>query len=103
MGDVNFDRKDKVTKPGGEYQECDSGYAGNFSEKDASVKRMNASNKMGQVVCHYTGNQEVMYERTGGGQTAYEGLPVAETYKCATSKGSPGQDAVVRPVKKVSN
>lgn len=79
MGD-KFDRADKVTKMGGSYQDFEgptSPNYGNYSEKNASISRLDLVNK-----------------QTANSPTAYNSEPIPETYKPATSNGVPPANAV---------
>lgn len=75
--EVPFSKKDKVTTPGGDYANANSEAKGNWAEKNASISRLDLVNKS-----------------TSTSPTAYNGLPIPETYKCATSNGEPDANAV---------
>lgn len=75
-----FDKADKVTNAGGSYQDFESPDPkeyGNFSEKNSSISRLDMVGK----------------SRSNCG-TAYNGRPIPETYKPATSNGVPDANAV---------
>ncbi len=82
-----FNEASKVTNPGGNYQgSIDKGLTGeygNFSEKNASIARLD---KVGKS-----------YSNSG---TVYNSDPIPETYKPATSNGKPPANAVVYNVTK---
>lgn len=75
-----FDRADKVTNPGGSYQNFEGPTSpdyGNYAEKNASISRLDLVNK-----------------QTANSPTAYNSYPIPETYKPATSNGVPPANAV---------
>lgn len=96
---VVFNEKGKVTNTkGSDYHDLsrkDSGLYGNFSEKDASLDYLRGRNKDGQRIRNYSGNSLNSELRTGAGSTAYDGRPIPEVYKPATSQGSVPPNAVV--------
>ncbi len=73
-----FNRASKVTKTGGDYQNFSHDEErGNFSQKNSSISRLD------------------MIDKNNPDQgTAYNGKPIPETYKPATSHGTPDADAV---------
>ena len=77
---IKFNEKDKVTSEYDNYQRLsgsDKPY-GNFAEKNASISRL-----------------DMVGKNSANSGTAYNGKPIPETYKPATSEGVPNADAVV--------
>jgi len=93
----DFNLKGKVTKTeGSDYNDFrkDSGLHGNFSEKDSSLEYLRNRNKEGQSVANYSATQRQSRIHTEGGVTAYDSMPIPETYKPATSQGNCLHNAV---------
>jgi hypothetical protein len=65
-----------------------SGLHGNFAEKDASMEYLRERNKQGQSVANFSGTERQSRIHTQGGGTAYNGMPIPEVYKPATSQGN---------------
>jgi hypothetical protein len=83
-----FDRADKVTNPGSDYNDFGRGAdKGNWSQKNSSISRLDLVNK-----------------QTNQCGTAYNSNPIKETYKSGTSNGVPDANAVeYETVKKDQN
>jgi hypothetical protein len=93
-GDAHdFNIKGKVTNSGSGYGNMGSGIPFNGAEKDASIAYLQDRNKKGQVVRQFNATQ-MTDEKYGQGATAYDPCPIPETYKPATSNGTPDPDAV---------
>lgn len=92
-GDAHdFNNAAKVTNNrGSDYHDTgrgNSGLHGNFAEKDASIEYLRNRNKDGQEVQHYSGTGLNSKLKIGGGQTAYDSMPIPEVYKPATRQGA---------------
>jgi len=96
-GDAHdFNIKGKVTAMGGNYQDlkADPNAGFNGSDKDSSISYLENRNKKGQETRQYTATTEYSRDFTGPGITAYESMPIPETYIPATSNGAPDPNAV---------
>lgn len=98
-GDAHdFNTKGKITKvEGSDYASLDrpdSGLHGNFAEKDAQIAYLNERNRKGQQVANFSATSREAVMKTGGGVTAYDSMPIPETYRAATSQGSVPPDAI---------
>lgn len=99
-GGVNdFNKKGKIESIEGsdyhEYGRKTSGLYGNFAEKDASMEYLRGRNKEGQRIRSYSGTNLNGELKTGAGVTAFDAMPIPETYHPATSQGSIPPNAVV--------
>jgi len=65
-----------------------------FLRKDSSLEYLRARNKDGQSVESNNATHRESRLKTGAGVTAYDGRPIPEVYKPATSQGSVPPDAV---------
>lgn len=100
-GAHTFNHKGKVSSMGDNYQNFGKPQAGlhfNSAEKDASLAYLKERNMKGQEVRNFSGGtMEAKMTTDNGGVTAYNGMPIKETYICATSNKVPSSSPVVNP------
>ncbi len=96
----DFNKKSKVTAPGGNYQDFGSGMSGNFTNKDSSLDGLKERGKKGIEVHNFTGTNESSKMTIGSGPTAYDARPIPETFIPATSNGKVDPNAVEYNTKK---
>jgi hypothetical protein len=98
-GAHDFNYKAKVTNSGGNFHDFGNPQAGlkfNGAQKDASMSYLKERNMKGQEVRNFTGGNEKSRLHThNGGVTAYNAMPVRETYTPATSHNAPPPDAII--------
>lgn len=100
-GAHNFNYKAKVTAPGGNFHDFGDKQAGldfNGAQKDASLAHLKERGMKGQEVKNFSGgNLNSRLHTHNGGVTAYNSMPIKETYMPATSHKTPPPDAIIRP------